>query len=207
MSDWLREAVSGVERDPASLPRAFALAGRKVGRGPRRPEADPSGIVHGTVDDDARAALVLTLADTVGPADAAAELDRLYRRGDNAERRGVLRGLDALARRLPDSAALPGPLAATGTQLAADALRANDAGLVAAATGAFGARHLDQHTWRHAVLKLLFLQVSLDAVVGLTERRDAELARMARDYAAERRTAGRDVPADLDRLLPDDPAE
>ncbi|WP_426309605.1 EboA domain-containing protein [Cellulosimicrobium sp. E-16] len=206
---WLAEARAAVEQDPAAVSRAFALAGRKVGRTPVRPESDPAGIVHGTVDDAARAALVVTLAGAVGrrgsDADAAlaARLADLYQHGDTAERRGVLRGLDALTERgtlAGDSAA---SVVAVGRDLAADALRTNDQSLVAAAVGPFAAAHLDPHAWRHAVLKLVFMGVSLDAVAGLDDRADDELARMARDFAAERRAAGRVVPDDVARLAPD----
>ncbi len=92
---------------------------------------------------------------------------------------------------------------AVGRDLAADALRTNDQSLVAAAVGPFAAAHLDPHAWRHAVLKLVFMGVSLDAVAGLDDRADDELARMARDFAAERRAAGRVVPDDVARLAPD----
>jgi hypothetical protein len=200
-SDWLTTALAEVTRDPDSITRAFAFAARRVGRAPRQPDADPSGVVHGTVDDAARAALVVALADAVGTGpDCAERLAALYRQGDAAERRGVLRGLDALTERgsLGDGDAAA--LVAAGLDLAADALRTNDPSLVAAAVGPFGARYLDQHTWRHAVLKLVFQGVSLEAVSGLATRADAELDRMARDFAAERRAAGRPVPTDLDRL-------
>lgn len=202
-SGWLAEARAGIARDPDRVTRAFALAARRVGRGPRRPDADPTGVVHGTVDDAARAALVVALADAVGTGpDCAARLVALYRQGDGAERRGVLRGLDALEERgdLGRADTSPAELVAAGLDLAADALRTNDPSLVAAAVGPFGSRHLDQHTWRHAILKLVFQGVSLDAVSGLDARADDELDRMARDFAAERRAAGRSVPADLDRL-------
>ncbi|WP_369375397.1 EboA domain-containing protein [Promicromonospora sp. Populi] len=217
-SDWLADACAEVARDPDSVTRAFAFAARRVGRAPRRPDVDPGGVVHGTVDDAARAALVVALADAVGTGpDYAERLVRLYRQGDAAERRGVLRGLDLLTERGDLGTADPGTddpgmadpgtadpgtaqLVAAGVDLAADALRANDPGLVAAAVGPFGSRHLDQHTWRHAILKLVFQGVSLDAVSDLGARADDELARMARDFAAERRAAGRSVPTDLDRL-------
>lgn len=206
---WLDEARAEVARDPDSVTRAFALAGRRVGRGPRRPDVDPAGAVHGTVDDAARAALVVALVDALGTGpDCAERLTTLYRQGDGAERRGVLRGLDALEQRGDLGGAAATGLVSAGLELAADALRTNDPSLVAAAAGPFGSRHLDQHTWRHAVLKLVFQGVSLDAVSDLDARADAELARMARDFAAERRAAGRPVPADLDRLTtrrPDDP--
>ncbi|MFI2366756.1 EboA domain-containing protein [Promicromonospora sp. NPDC019610] len=217
---WLDEALAGVARDPDSVTRAFAFAARKVGRAPLHPDTDPAGVVHGTVDDAARAALVVTLADTVGVGmgvgtavgadadkDFADRLVLLYRQGDGAERRGVLRGLDALTT-LGDlgPGGEPTPLVTTGLELAADALRANDPSLVAAAVGPFGARYLDQHTWRHAILKLVFQGTSLAAASGLDRRADDELARMARDFAAERQAAGRSVPADLDRLTAARPA-
>jgi hypothetical protein len=201
-SDWLASALAEVARDPDSITRAFAFAARRVGRAPRQPEADPSGVVHGTVDDAARAALVVALADAVGTGPNCAErLVSLYRQGDAAERRGVLRGLDALTERGGlGRADTDTALVAAGLDLAADALRTNDPSLVAAAVGPFGARYLDQHTWRHAILKLVFQGVSLAAASGLAARADDELDRMARDFAAERRAAGRPVPPDLDRL-------
>ena len=69
--------------------------------------------------------------------------------------------------------------------------------------GPYAAAHLDQHSWRHAVLKCLFTQVPVAVVAGLGHRAhgDATLARMLADHAAERTAAGRDVPHDLHRVL------
>ncbi|MFW7415141.1 EboA domain-containing protein [Demequina sp. SO4-18] len=193
---WLAQAQQDVRSDPTTVTRAFALAGRKVGRGPVQPESDPLGVVHGGIEDAARARLVLALVETSGDR-AAPVLDDLYRLGDSAERRGVLRGLDAV---VDHGAEMPKDVAKVGVDLVAEALRANEEALVAAAVGPFAAAHLDQHTWRHAVLKLVFMGVSLDAVAQLDERRDSEVARMARDFASERRAAGRPVPEDVSRL-------
>jgi L-ribulose-5-phosphate 3-epimerase len=121
----------------------------------------------------------------------ATEIAQLYRYGDDAERRGVLRAL----------AALPAEIVPAGLELVKDALRANDIRLVAAAMGSFAARHLDDHNWRHGVLKCLFVGVPLDAVSDVDIRADAELLRMVGDYAEERKAAGRDVPADAVTLL------
>ncbi|MCB7136313.1 EboA domain-containing protein [Cellulosimicrobium marinum] len=198
--DWLAQARADVAHDPGAVTRAFALAGRKVGRSSLHPTTDPAGVLHGTVDDAARASLVVALADASRDTAAlAARLADLYQHGDTAERRGVLRGLDALVAR----GDVAPEVVAVGTELAVDALRTNDQSLVAAAVGPFAATHLDQHAWRHAVLKLVFMGVSLDAVAGLADRTDDELARMARDFAAERRAAGRVVPDDVARLAPD----
>jgi hypothetical protein len=107
----------------------------------------------------------------------------------------VLAGLNALGD--------PGPATTlAGLELTADALRANDTRLVAAAMGSFARRHLDAHAWRHGVLKLVFLGVPLAAVAGLEERSDAELRAMAGRFADERRAAGRPLPDDLAVLLP-----
>lgn len=183
---WTARAVDAVRADAARAARLFAAAGREVGREPLSAEPfAPTG------DDAARAAIVAALADSgADPAVAAA----LYRRGDDAERRGVLRGLDAI----PD----PTPAwRAVGLDLVADALRANDTRLVAAALGSFAAAHLDDHAWRHGVLKCVFLGIPLSVVAELEARADDELAAMSARFAEERRAAGRTVPDDLTLLL------
>ena len=139
------------------------------------------------------ALLVAALLAALPEADAARELEDLYRYGDDAERRGVLRGLSAAD---PDADAI----VATGLALVADALRTNDPRLVAAALGPFGARHLDQHAWRHGVLKVLFMGIPLDAVAALDRRRDDELERMAAALVAERHAASRTISDDMARL-------
>lgn len=136
----------------------------------------------------AEAARVLILH--AARADPAA-LTRVYFQGTADERRAVLKALPHL---VPGPDALP---------LVEDALRTNDTRLLTAAVGPYAARHLDAHTWRHAVLKCLFTGVPVDEVADLEQRAraDAELARMLADYAAERIAADRPVPRDLDRVL------
>jgi hypothetical protein len=188
---WLVEAEQKVRRDPKAVAALFPAVGRKVGRAPLRPETDPQGLVHGTVDDLARTRLLAVLAEVLDPAKLSEEIAQLYRYGDDAERRGVLRGLSEL----------PAATVPAGVELVKDALRANDIRLVAAAMGDFTARHLDAHSWRHGVLKCLFVGVPLAAVSELAGRTDDELLRMVGDYAEERRAAGREVPADAVTLL------
>ncbi|WP_229843144.1 EboA domain-containing protein [Streptomyces tanashiensis] len=132
-------------------------------------------------------------------AELASVLMELYDGGDTAERIAVLRALPLL-----DQA---GRVEAHAKGLVEDALRTNDARLVAAAVGPYAARRLDQEQWRQAVLKCVFLGVPLDVVAGLARRRDPELDRMFAAFAAERIAAGRQVPADVRRQLdPDSPA-
>ncbi|CAL9377555.1 hypothetical protein SUDANB145_01000 [Streptomyces sp. enrichment culture] len=136
----------------------------------------------------ADAARVLILHAARAGADA---LARVYHQGTADERRAVLYALPHL---VTGADALP---------LVEDALRTNDTRLLAAAVGPYAARHLDDHQWRHAVLKCLFTDVGVAHVAELDRRArgDAELARMLADYAAERTAAGRRVPEDLHRVL------
>lgn len=193
-ADWLADTERAVRADPSRIRTAFPAVGRKVGRAPLHPDTDPDGLVHGTVDDRARGRLLAALADSLTADECAKEVADLYRYGDGAERRGVLRGLHLLPTDVTE-------IADTGNRLVADALRANDIGLVAAALGPFAAEHLDAHTWRHGVLKCLFVGVPTAAVSGLAQRCDDELIRMVSDYIAERKAAGRTVPADAEAIV------
>ncbi|MGN9911077.1 EboA domain-containing protein [Phytohabitans sp. LJ34] len=178
---WLGEALERVAADPGAIGRLFPAAGRRVGR---EPLADPSGW---TTDEAARALLLAAL-----PKDrVVAEAEGLYRYGDAAEKRAVLKALPLL------------PIADEGVPLLRDAIRTNDTRLVAAALGPY-ARHLDDAAWRQAVLKCVFMGVPLSSVDSLDERADAELATMLAGLVEERRAAGRDMAPDalalLDRL-------
>jgi len=61
-------------------------------------------------------------------------------------------------------------------------------------------RWFDELAFNQCVLKAVFIGVPLDRIWGLERRRNPELERMAQDFADERRSAGRPVPADLARL-------
>lgn len=190
---WIHDGARTIAAEPARIVELFPAAGREVGREPLDPLGDPLGVVHGTLDDRARAELLRALLAALPPAAAASAVEELYRYGDDAERRGVLRGLSVAA---PESELLR----RTGLELVADALRTNDPRLVAAAMGPFGARHLDQHPWRHGVLKVLFMGLPLEVVAELDRRADDELVRMAAALVAERRAASRPVTDDMSRL-------
>ncbi|MGW9308061.1 EboA domain-containing protein [Saccharomonospora azurea] len=194
-ADWVVDAESAIRAEPSRIRTAFPAVGRKVGRTAVRPDADPDGLVHGTLDDRARGRLLAALSSAIDDTDTLVkEVEDLYRYGDGAERRGLLRHLHVLPTDDPH-------VVESGLRLVTDALRANDTGLVAAALGPFAAAHLDDHSWRHGVLKCLFTGVPTAAVADLDRRGDAELLRMVSDYAAERRAAGRSVPADAEAIL------
>lgn len=178
--------------EPERISVLFPAVGRRVARGPSDAD-DPDGICHPRLEDEARVALLATLATVWRdrPERFDREVAELYRYGDADEKRGVLRALSAIDPE-PGPASLP---------LIDDALRTNDVRLVAAALGAYGARHLSAEAWRQGVLKCLFVGVPLAAVARLDERMDAELARMVADYCRERTAAGRSVPSDASRVL------
>ena len=64
----------------------------------------------------------------------------------------------------------------------------------------FPARYFPAERFNHMVLKAIFNGISVNAIVGLADHVTPELLRMADDYAAERRAAGRAVPEDLAAL-------
>src|SRR5918996_4067575 len=182
----LDDLVRELDDDPSRISVLFPAVGRRVARGPSEAD-DPDGIRHPRLEDEARVALLATLAAAWRdrPERFDREMAQLYRYGDADEKRGVLRALSAIHPD-PGRASLP---------LVDDALRTNDVRLVAAALGGYGARHLSAEAWRQGVLKCLFVGVPLQAVARLDERADAELSRMVADYCRERTAAGRSVPA------------
>lgn len=183
----LAERCAEILDDPTRIRVRFPAAAREVARTPGT-SAEPG---EDRVEDRVRVrlldALAVALADE--PDRLATEVAELYRFGDADERRAVLLALPRLG--LGDRA----------LDLVRDALRTNDARLVAAALGPYAAAELDQPGWRQGVLKCLFVGVPLRLVAALGERTDPELARMVADYADERRAAGRPVPDDACLIL------
>ncbi|MEV0090977.1 EboA domain-containing protein [Streptomyces sp. NPDC050738] len=168
---WLDEALAEAEQAVPVWEMRFATAARECSQ-------EHAGTIRTLLLAEAR-------ADT-------STVTRLYQQGSAAERQAVLLALPHLP-----------ALGPTALPLVEDALRTNDTHLIAAAVGPYAAAHLDPHSWRHAVLKCLFTGVAVDAVADLAARAhgDAELARMLRDYAAERTAAGREIPLDLHHVL------
>lgn len=176
---WLADAVERVTAEPAARRALFPAVRRHCGGG--------SLDEYWSVDEAARAALLAALPLRGGP--LAHELTGLYRHGDPAERRAVLRTLGLLDR--------PGAIGEHALPLVRAALRGNDVTVIEAALGAYAADRLPAHEYRHAILACVFLALPLERVCGLAARADAELARMLADFAHERLAAGRDVPDDV----------
>jgi len=187
---WVQEAAADAAADPATIRTRFPMAGRKAGRGPLEPAAQADDVHAWTIDDAARTLMLAALGDGVE-----AELADLYRYGDAAERRGLLRALPYL------------PLGDRGLGLVDDAVRANDTRLIAAALGPYATAHLSDASYDQAVLKCVFVGVPIAPLDGLPGRATGETARMLAAFVHERVAAGRDIPAEvwdvIDRFPPE----
>ncbi|MEW5726753.1 MAG: EboA domain-containing protein [Pseudomonadota bacterium] len=164
-----------------AAPPAWGDAARRLA------ELDVLGVEGWSAADAARVALLRRRLAGMADDAAARLVERHVRTGDNAEREAVLKGLMAL----------PGPRRFLAT--AVDACRAAvlTTFTAVACDNAYPARHFTAPAFRAMVVKALHLGVPLARIHGLAGRRDAELARMAEDYASERRLAGRPVAPDL----------
>lgn len=187
---WLEDALAEVAGQPAAIRMRFPSVGREVGRDPLEPGADPDDVHAWTVDDAARTLLLAAL----GPG-AADELDDLYRYGDAAERRGLLRALPYLE------------IGERAIGLVDDAIRSNDTRLIAAALGPYATAYLDPDGYDQAVLKCVFVGVPIAPLDGLEERATPEGARMLAAFVHERVAAGRDIPAEVWRVIDRFPPE
>lgn len=182
---WSDDARQAVAADAEAVLALFPAAARHARAEGGDGESVRVGLleaVPGDIDDVVRLATML------------------YRRGDSAEKQAVLAALPTLDRDTRERPAVGDTL----LPLVRDALRTNDTRLIARALGPYAAVHLDDAAWRQAVVKALFTGIPLDTVADLGRRTDDELRRMVRDFIAERRAAGRDVPDDVWRVVPTD---
>jgi hypothetical protein len=171
--DWLHTISLD---DKLAVLAAFSGAARRVGKAPV--EFADRGVWGN--DELARAWILLRAYPIVTPGE-------LWAHGDNRERQAVLKALPLL----PD----PGRFEA----LAVEACRSNVLTVfeAIACENPYPQRYFGELSWNQMVLKAAFNGVTLARILGLSERCNPELARMAADFAAERRAAGRPVPDDL----------
>jgi hypothetical protein len=197
---WLDAAVARVQtgsRD--ALLEAYTLASTKLGAVPldlRMTDLDAAAAAKpGTAVlalDAARLAVLLARADAIADPDAFfADACACYEQGDAGEQRSWLRGVRLL----------PGP--ERFLALVIDACRTNILPNfeAVACENPYPARYFPERNFNQLVLKALFNNVAIARIVGLGERANPELARMAGDYAAERRAAGRPVPGDIELAM------
>lgn len=178
----------------ASAPRWLGKAPIALGAGERE-TLDRAGVtwpIDGwPLDQLGRAAMLAVVSARLAPTEIERLLGEIHRQGETRERQAMLRALPFLI--------MPERFVA----LAVDACRTNELPVfeAIACENPYPADHFPDPSFNQLVLKALFLGVALERVIGLARRRTPELARMAADYASERRAAGRSVPADIHRFL------
>lgn len=166
--------------DKVALLAAFSGAARRVGKTPV--EIAERGMWG--ADEVARAALLVRAYPHIVP-------EELWAHGDNRERQAVLKALPLL------------PEPARFVALAIEACRSNVLTVfeAIACENPYPAQHFPELHYNQMALKAAFNGIALARIVGLAARRNPELSRMATDFAAERRAAGRPVPEDLGLII------
>ncbi|WP_080058790.1 EboA domain-containing protein [Spirosoma aerolatum] len=65
----------------------------------------------------------------------------------------------------------------------------------------YPAEYLDELAWNQLVMKAFFTDKDITQIMGLQKRKNTRLTHILTDYAAERRAAGRSLPANIELLL------
>jgi hypothetical protein len=205
--DWLDGALATARSgDVNRLCASYTAASRHAGTAtlslsvPERtelagllPDAD---FQRWTVTDAARAVVLLTAAAALAGDTFVAHALACFDNGDASEQQSWLRAIGLLPRN------------DRFTAVAVDSCRSHIQPTFEsiACENPYPSAFFSDRQFNQLVLKAMFTGVRLDRIVGLARRLNADLSRMARDYAAERRAAGRTVPADLQLALHDAPA-
>lgn len=192
---WFMRVATELDVDfrASSFFAAFASVGRRLGTDAVEFHDVPPELQFRTwtLDELARAALLVQAVGAL-PTSAGEELvSECFFRGDNRERQALLHALSLL----------PEPRRFLSVAIEACRSSVQPVFEAIACENPYPARHSPQHAFNQMVLKAVFTGVAVGRIVGLASRLGPELARMAADYAQERRAAGRAVPADLDLLM------
>lgn len=198
---WLDGGLTATPTRLQPLLTAYTAAPRLLGRGALALTADEERALTALAPDicftgwtlfDAGRALVLLLVADRWPADAfVVAATSCYEQGDAREQQSWLKALPLL------------PQPERFLAAALDACRTNIIPVfeAIACENPFPARYFPELHFNQLVLRSLFVGVALDRVVGRAPRLNRTLTQMAQDFAAERRAAGRPVPADLNLAL------
>lgn len=193
---WARSTRGPVDR--IAFLAAFSGAGRRIGRSVvgdeelvdvRLPE--PGLVVNGRPWAElGRVGLAMSLQGRVDSSQTMPLVAEAYRTGDLQEKQATLRAL----------AFLPDPSGLVDT--AAEGARSNALAVFEAigCENPYPSLHFSTDTFNQMTMKALFNDVPLSRIVGFEGRMNADLVRMARDYARERRAAGRTISHDLAML-------
>ena len=202
----LAAALGAERRDGSQSPLlvAYTTAPQRVGRDALtlspaeldelRAAAPGIGFERWSRADAARALLLIERRNEGRSGEAfAADALECFEQGDAGEQQSWLR---AIALWPEAKAFLPAAIDACRTNIIPvfEAL---------ACENPYPATHFPDRNFNQMVLKAMFNSIALARIFGLAGRRNEELSRMARDYAAERTAAGRTVPADIHAAIAD----
>jgi hypothetical protein len=199
---WLDQQIASIESGerPLQLGVAIGLAPRKVGKADLDLSAGEQEIGRQVRQDldatgwsiDQAARILLALASFRGDEAAfAAGLDRIMAAAEISEQIALLSGLA-----LYPAATLLLPHAAEGVRSAMQPIFE-----AVAHRNPYPCENFSEAQWNQMVVKTLFIGSRLAPIHGLDARRNAELAHMLVDYAAERRAAGRSISPELWRCV------
>jgi hypothetical protein len=195
---WLDQEIARQQAgaDERKLVIALGLAGRKLGRAMLALAPGDADVAqdlrdawqpqHWAVDEAARVALLLAAHHGDDRA-FAARLERLCVTAEITEHVSYMKGLAIL----PAGASLIGR--------AREGVRSSIAPLfeAIACRNPYPRDHFDTDGWNQMVVKCVFGGTPIGGVVGLHERRNAELIVMLRDLVAERHAASRPLPREV----------
>jgi len=198
---WFASTIAEVDaaHDRERFLTAIAGAGRRLGRAPVEWSARDVERLHAVglpplswgLDECGRGALILKALGPLPSAARVALASELFYRGEVRERQALLRVL----------AYLPQPEKLCDLAIEACRTSVQDVFEAIAAENPYPSAHFPEPNFNQMVLKAVFVGAAVDRIEGLDRRITPELRRMAEDYAAERRAAGRPVPTDLDRIV------
>lgn len=140
--------------------------------------------------ESVRIAMLVGAVSRLSDNEFAALVVGCYEQGDTRERQAILRGLSLF------------PSPERFIHLASDACRSHIQPLfeAVACENPYPSDYFSEEAMNHLVLKALAIGTPLHRIVGLARRLNADLIRMAKDYADERRAAGRPVSPDIGLL-------
>ena len=192
---WLESALDQINNSDDLINDLLILSAatrRKLGADLLEPDVNPlqltSGLFarHWTVADAGRVLLILrsVLTDV---SQSQSIIQTYFQQGDESEVAAITRILI---------------LFANGETLKPYALevgRTNSKPLFAALAqyNPYPAKYYSDHEFNQLVLKVLFLGIGIDPVMGLLQRANSELSQMCEDYIKERVAANRTIPSDI----------
>lgn len=197
-SAWLNQEIARQQAgtDERKLAIALGLAARKLGRLELALTPDDIATAqalrdawqpqHWSANEAARVALLLATHHG-DDRDFAARLERLCATAEITEHVSYMKGL----------AIFPASVALLGR--AREGVRSSIAVLfeAIACRNPYPCDTFDTDAWNQMVVKCVFGGTPLSSVVGLHERRNADLLVMLRDLVTERHAAGRPLPKDV----------